>query len=305
MVDTRLAVVADTPVRLVGLRKRYRAVVAVDGLDLTIGPGEVVALLGPNGAGKSTTIDMLLGLTRPDAGAVALFGLPPAEAVRRGLVGALLQTGGLLPDLTVREIVSVTAALFPGPRPVAPVLAQAGLTEVAGRRVGQLSGGQRQRVRFAMALVADPELIVLDEPTTGLDVEARRAFWATMREQTARGRTVLFATHYLDEADAFADRVVFMRSGRVIADGSAAQIKAVVSGRTIRATVPGLDPAVIAALPGVDHTEIRGELVLLHCSDADAALRALLAATAAYDIEVTAQRLEDAFIALTTDGSRS
>jgi ABC-2 type transport system ATP-binding protein len=293
------------PVRLAGLVKRYRAVTAVDGLDLTIGAGEVVALLGPNGAGKSTTIDLLLGLTRPDEGAATLFGLPPAEAIRRGRVGALLQSGGLLPDLTVTEIVSVTAALHPGHRPVAEVLARAGATGFAGRRVGKLSGGQRQRVRFAMALVADPDLIVLDEPTTGLDVEARRAFWATMREETARGRTVLFATHYLDEADAYADRVVLMRAGRVIADGSAAQIRAVVSGRTIRATVPDLDPAVIAALPGVDSVDTRGDVVVLRCSDADAALRALLAATAAHDVEVTARGLEDAFIALTTDAAAS
>jgi ABC-2 type transport system ATP-binding protein len=290
-------------VALSGLVKRYGGVTAVDGLDLTIRPGEVVALLGPNGAGKSTTIDMLLGLARPDGGTARLFGVPPAEAIAAGKVGALLQSGGLLPDLTVREIVELSAALYAGHRAVPGVLARAGLTDLAGRRVAKLSGGQQQRVRFAMALVADPELIVLDEPTTGLDVEARRTFWAAMREESGHGRTVLFATHYLEEADAFADRIVFVRAGRVVADGTAAQIKAQVSGRTIRATLPGADLNALAALPGVDQVESRGDAVLLTCRDSDAALRALVTTTPAYDVEVTARGLEDAFVALTLEGA--
>ncbi|HET6213150.1 MAG TPA: ABC transporter ATP-binding protein [Micromonosporaceae bacterium] len=297
---------SDAPaVRLAGLTKRYGQLTAVDSLDLTIRSGEVVALLGPNGAGKSTTIDMLLGLSRPDAGTVSLYGVTPAEAIRRGQVNALLQSGGLLPDLTVREIVALVAALHDRPRPVPEVLDRAGVAELAKRRVGELSGGQQQRVRFAMALVSGPDLVVLDEPTTGLDVEARREFWATMREETRLGRTVLFATHYLDEADAYADRIVLMRAGQVVADGTAAQIKSVVSGRTIRATLPGADLATLAALPGVDAAEGRGDSVLLHCTDSDATLRALLAGTAAYDIEVTARGLEDAFLALTVEGARS
>jgi ABC-2 type transport system ATP-binding protein len=290
-------------VALRGLTKAYGSVTAVDGLDLTIQPGEVVALLGPNGAGKSTTIDMLLGLARPDGGTARLFGVPPAEAIAAGKVGALLQSGGLLPDLTVREIVELSAALYAGHRAVPGVLARAGLTDLAGRRVAKLSGGQQQRVRFAMALVADPELIVLDEPTTGLDVEARRSFWAAMREESGHGRTVLFATHYLEEADAFADRIVFVRAGRVVADGTAAQIKAQVSGRTIRATLPGADLNALAALPGVDQVESRGDAVLLTCRDSDAALRALVTTTPAYDVEVTARGLEDAFVALTLEGA--
>jgi ABC-2 type transport system ATP-binding protein len=190
------------------------------------------------------------------------------------------------------------------------------VAEIAGRLVGKLSGGQQQRVRFAMALIADPELVVLDEPTTGLDVEARRSFWAQMREETSQGRTVLFATHYLDEADAYADRIVLMRAGRVVADGTANQIKAVVTGRTIRATLPGADLAALAALPGVTQVESRGDGVLLHCATelagpapkvagSDAALRALLATTPARDIEVVARGLEDAFIALTVEGAQS
>ncbi len=286
-------------VKVTGLTKRYGEVTAVRGLDLTIDQGEVVALLGPNGAGKSTAIDMMLGLTRPDAGEVSVYGTQPTAAIRAGQVGALLQSGGLLPDLTVAEIVGLSAALHKRHRPVPAVLARAGLTDIAKRRIAGLSGGQQQRVRFAMALVADPDLIVLDEPTTGLDVEARRAFWAAMREETSQGRTVLFATHYLDEADAYADRIVLMRAGEVVADGTAAQIKSVVTGRTIRATLPGADLATLAALPGVDSVEARGDTVLLACSNSDASLRALLSTTPAHDIEVTARNLEDAFIALT------
>ncbi|MFB9185880.1 ABC transporter ATP-binding protein [Dactylosporangium sucinum] len=290
-------------VQLTGLTKAFGAVTAVGGVDLTIRRGEVVALLGPNGAGKSTTIDMILGLLRPDSGTVLLDGQPPARAVARGAVGALLQTGGLLPDLTAAETVRLAAGLQRKARPVGEVLREAGVEPFAGQKVGGLSGGQQQRVRFAMALVADPELLVLDEPTTGLDVESRRAFWTTMREQTAGGRTVLFATHYLDEADAYADRIVLLRSGKLIADGTAAQIKAAVTGRVIRATVPGADLAALAALPGVDRVETRGDVVLLHCNDSDAALRGLLTTTAAYDVEVTSRNLEDAFIALTAAGS--
>ena len=290
-------------VRLTGLTKRFGAVTAVDGLDLSIRAGEVVALLGPNGAGKSTTIDALLGLVRPDAGTVRLYGASPSQAIADGRVGALLQSGGLLPDLTAAESVTLIASLYRGHRPIAEALQRAGITEFAKRRVGDLSGGQQQRVRFAMALVVDPELIVLDEPTTGLDVEARRAFWTAMRRETAQGRTVLFATHYLEEADAYADRIVLMRAGRVVADGTASQIKAVVSGRAIRATLPGADLSRLAVLPGVERVESRGETVLLHCADSDAALRALLSDTPARDVEVVAHGLEDAFIALTTVGS--
>jgi ABC-2 type transport system ATP-binding protein len=290
----------EPAVRALGLAKRYGQVTAVAGVDLTIAAGEVVALLGPNGAGKSTTIDMLLGLARPDAGDVTLYGLDPGEAIRTGRVGALLQSGGLLPDLTVREIIALAASLHRDPRPLGDVIDRAGLEGVTGRRIAGLSGGEQQRVRFAMALVGDPDLIVLDEPTAGLDVEARRSFWTAMRGETAKGRTVLFATHYLEEADAYADRIVLLRAGRVVADGTAAQIKSVVSGRHIRATLPGADPAALMKLPGVDSVELRGDTVLLSCSDSDATLRTLLTTTSAHDVEVTAQNLEDAFLALTT-----
>jgi ABC-2 type transport system ATP-binding protein len=290
-------------VDLTGLTKRFGELTAVNQVDLRIAAGEVVALLGPNGAGKSTTIDMMLGLTKPDAGRASIYNRQPNEAIIDGKVGAMLQSGGLLPDLTTNEIVTLAASLYRKHRPVPEVLERAGVAEFAKQRVGRLSGGQQQRVRFAMALVNDPDLIVLDEPTTGLDVEARRAFWVAMREETAQGRTVLFATHYLEEADAYADRIVLMRTGQIVADGSPSHIKSLVSGRTIRATLPSADVNVLAGYPGVDSVETRGDSVLLQCSDSDAALRELLTATAAHDIEVVAHGLEDAFIALTTETS--
>ncbi len=240
------AVAAGAAVNLAGLVKSYGPVRAVDGVDLRIAPGEVVALLGPNGAGKSTTIDMLLGLATPDAGAAHVFGFSPHEAIRAGHVGAMLQVGELLPRATVREVVHLTAALHGQAANVEGALEQAGIADLARRRTSKLSGGQAQRVRFAMAVATDPDLLILDEPTAGMDVETRKAFWAAMRAQAAAGRTVLFATHYLDEADEHADRVVLLRAGRVVADGSVTEIKQLASGRTIRATLPGADTTDLA-----------------------------------------------------------
>lgn len=284
-----------------GLTKSFGAVRAVDGLDLEIAPGEVVAFLGPNGAGKTSTIDMALGLSTPDAGTARVFGLTPADAVAHGRVSAVMQSGGLLKDLTVAETVELTASFFARSRPVAEVLGRAGIAEIAGRRVGACSGGQQQRLRFAMALVPDPDLLVLDEPTTGMDVEGRREFWSAIRADAARGRTVVFATHYLDEADAYADRIVLVRRGRVVADGSAAQIKNVAAGRIVSATLPGARPELLAALPAVDRAEVRGDRVLLHTTDSDAVTRHLLTTTSATDLEVASLGLEDAFLALTSD----
>jgi ABC-2 type transport system ATP-binding protein len=288
--------------RIRGLTKSYGPVRAVDGVDLDIVAGETVALLGPNGAGKSTTIDALLGLSRPDAGSVTVFGRSPAAAVRAGLVGAMLQSGGLISEVSVRELVELAASLYPAPMPVDEVLDRADLTELADRRTTKLSGGQTQRVRFALALVPDPQLLVLDEPTAALDVEARRRFWASMRQLTAAGRTVLFATHYLEEADAYADRVVLLAHGRVVADGPATAIKAVVGGRTVRCTLPGADLAALRRLPGVTAAERHGDAVTLRSTDSDATLRALLATEqAATDVEVAGADLESAFLTLTGD----
>jgi ABC-2 type transport system ATP-binding protein len=224
-------------VRLSDVRKNFGAVRAVDGLSLAIRPGETVALLGPNGAGKSTTIGMLLGLSAPDSGRVELFGTSPERAVRGGKVGAMLQDAGFVPNATVRELVELARALYPMPLPTGQVLHTAGLAELADRRLDKLSGGEAQRVRFAFALAGDPRLLLLDEPTAAMDVATRQAFWAAMRRYSAVGHTVLFATHYLEEADDYADRVVVIARGRVIADGSGAQIKQLTGGRTVAALV--------------------------------------------------------------------
>jgi ABC-2 type transport system ATP-binding protein len=288
-------------VDLDGLVKRFGAVTAVDGLTLQIRPGEVVALLGPNGAGKTSTIDMLLGLSTPTAGAVKVYGREPRDAVARGVVSAVMQTGGLLKDFTVEETVRLTAALFGRGAHVGEVLERAGIAEIGKRLVGKCSGGQQQRLRFAMALLPDPELLILDEPTTGMDVSGRHDFWTAIRRDAGGGRTVIFATHYLEEADAYADRVVFVRRGRVVADGTAAEVKAMASGRLLRATLPGADRAALAALPGVDSVETRGDTVLVHARDTDEVARHLLTRTAARDLEITSRNLEQAFLALTGD----
>jgi ABC-2 type transport system ATP-binding protein len=296
------AVAAGAAVHLTGLRKHYGDVHAVDGVDLTIAPGEVVALLGPNGAGKSTTVDMILGLTSPDTGDVRVFGRKPIDAVRAGLIGAMLQGGALMDDLTVGETVGMVAALHRKPMPVAEALRAAGIDELAGRRANKLSGGQKQRVRFAVALVSNPDLLILDEPTAAMDVGTRREFWQSMYSFTESGRTVLFATHYLEEAEEFADRVVLMRRGRVVADGSVAEVRALAGGRTLRAAVPGATEAVVAALPGVKEFELRGDRVAISTGDSDAMLWALKAAVpGVHDVEISAVGLEGAFLSLTAD----
>ncbi|TXL61168.1 ABC transporter ATP-binding protein [Aeromicrobium terrae] len=288
-------------VELDGITKTFGPVRAVDGLDLRINPGEVVAFLGPNGAGKTTTIDMLLGLSHPTSGTVKVFGGDARRAVALGRVSAVMQTGGLLKDFTVRETVELTASLFRPARSVDEVLERAGIADVADRLVGKASGGQQQRLRFALALVPDPDLLILDEPTTGMDVQGRRDFWDAIRTDAARGRTTVFATHYLEEADAYADRIVLVRRGRVVADGTAAEIKSLAAGRTVRATLRAPDVEAITTVPGVDSVDVRGDSVIVHGSDSDAVARYLLNHTDARDLEVTSRNLEDAFMALTGD----
>ncbi len=291
-------------IELRGVTRSYGSVPAVRGIDLVVRPGETVALLGPNGAGKSTTLDLVLGLGRPDRGSVAVFGLPPADAVSHGWVGAMLQTGAVISELSVREVVTMLGSLYPDPMPVDDVIAAADIADIAGRRTNKLSGGQTQRVRFALALVSNPRLLVLDEPTVALDVEARRAFWATMRGFASDGRTVVFATHYLEEADAYADRIVLMANGLVVADGSTTEIKARVGRRTIRATLPAVAVTELAMLPGVVQADRHGDTIQLSCTDSDAAIRALLAARSdVHDIEIRGAALEDAFVELTADSA--
>jgi ABC-2 type transport system ATP-binding protein len=299
--------VSGAEIQLRGLVKSFRGqdgpIHAVRGVDVEIAAGETVALLGPNGAGKSTTIDMLLGLLAPDEGTVSVFGRPPAQAVAHGAVGGMLQTGELIRDLSVRELVAMIASLYPASLGVQEALELAGVGEIAAQRTQKLSGGQTQRVRLAVALVSDPQLLVLDEPTVALDVEGRHAFWTTMRAFAERGKTIVFATHYLEEADAYADRAVLMAHGAIVADGPTTEIRAMVGTRTIRATLPGVALDALESLEGVGSAERRGEAVVLRCADSDAAIRALLAAHPdARDIEIAAAGLEQAFLALTGDG---
>jgi ABC-2 type transport system ATP-binding protein len=287
-----------------GLTVRYGGTTAVDGLDLRIEAGETVALLGPNGAGKSSTVNAALGLFRPTAGRVVVTGRAPAEAVRAGAVGAMLQHGGLPSETRVGEVLTLVRRRYEQPWPVEDLVATTGIDGLLGRRVDALSGGQRQRVLLALALAGAPPLLLLDEPTSAMDVEGRRAFWATMRALAGRGHTVVFATHHLDEADAVADRVVVVAGGRVLADGSAASIKARVSGRTIRFSCSGPRED-LTGLPGVTGVGGDGGRVELTTTDAAATLRALLAdGRALPDLEVHGATLEQAFLhLLTPDGA--
>lgn len=292
---------ADVPaIRFRHAAKSFGAVRAVTGLDLDVRRGETVALLGRNGAGKSTTIGLLLGLEEPDAGSVRLFGRTPSEAVRAGRVGAMLQEGRAVPRITVRELVAFVARTYPAPLPVPEALGLAGLTDLAGRRVDRLSGGQAQRVRFAVALAGNPELIVLDEPTAALDVESRRAFWGSMRAYARRGNTVLFSTHYLEEADAHADRILVLDGGGIVADGTGEQLRRTAArGSLVCVDLAGRPSGHLAALPGVEAVEVRGDRARLRTQDPDATVTALAALGAVRGIEVTAPSLDDVFLALT------
>jgi ABC-2 type transport system ATP-binding protein len=291
----------ELAVDLRNLTKRFGKVMAVNDLTLQLVSGEIVAFLGPNGAGKTTTIDMLLGLTRPDAGTARVYGRLPSDAIARGEVSAVMQNSGLLKDFTVRETVAYTASLYAHARPVNEVLERAGIADIADRRVQKCSGGEQQRLRFSMALLSDPRLLILDEPTTGMDVQGRRDFWTAIRKDAERGRTVMFATHYLDEADAYADRIVLIRQGVVVADGTTAEIKNLASGRIVRATLPNANPEAIKVLPGVTNVEVRGDAIIVSCTDSDVVARHLLTSTSARDLEISSMNLEAAFVALTGD----
>lgn len=279
--------------------KAFGAVRAVDGVDLTIERGETVALLGLNGAGKSTAISLLLGLLPPDVGTVELFGGPPERAVRAGLVGAMLQEARAVPRVTVRELVAFVAGRYPAPLPVARALELAGIAHLAGRRVDRLSGGQAQRVRFAVAVAGDPALLVLDEPTAALDVEARHAFWDAMAAYARGGRTVLFSTHYLEEADAHADRILVLDHGRLVADGTGEELRRAAGGGLVAFDLAGRGIEGLELLPGVRSLEVRGDRARLRTDDPDATVIALAGLGAVRGLEVAPASLDDAFLALT------
>lgn len=280
-----------------------RRVQAVDGVDLSIRRGEVVALLGPNGAGKTTTLDMLLGLTEPSSGTVRVLGTTPQRATSSGSIGAVLQTGGLLGDLTVGETVRLIASLHGADAldRVDDVMTRADLEHLARRRVSKCSGGEQQRVKFALAMVSDPDILVLDEPTAGMDVTARRHFWDVMRADADAGRTIVFATHYLEEAEQFARRTVVMHRGTVVADAPTALLRASLGERTVSATVDedaAVLVTVLSAADGVAGVRLDGDRLSLRTADSDAAARILLD-NGAHDLEIAAPTLETAFTALT------
>ncbi|MBW8762209.1 MAG: ABC transporter ATP-binding protein [Microbacterium sp.] len=297
-------------IELIDVRRHFgsgdRRVQAVDGVTLRVERGEVVALLGPNGAGKTTTLDMLLGLTAPSSGSVAVLGGHPDAAAKSGSIAAVLQTGGLLGDLTVRETVELIASLHgrAALSRVPDVMSRADLTHLAARKVSKCSGGEQQRVKFALAMVPDPDILVLDEPTAGMDVTARRHFWDVMRADADAGRTIVFATHYLEEAEQFARRTVVMHRGTIVADAATARLRANLGERTVAATLPSGDRdsivARVAAITGVIGIRLDADRLSLRAADSDTAARALLEA-GAHDLEIAAPTLETAFTALTED----
>jgi ABC-2 type transport system ATP-binding protein len=288
------------------VRKTYGKVRAVDGLTMELRPGETVAFLGPNGAGKSTSLDMLLNLRKPTRGRIAMFGSDPYHAIKNGRVGAMLQSGGLMPEVTVRELVTLVTSFHPRPEPVEQTMRRAGITQFADQRVDKLSGGQTQRVRFALAIVGDSDLIVLDEPTTAMDVETRRAFWDNMKVEVAEGKTLLFATHYLEEADQAADRILVINKGRLLADGTPAEIKARAGAKRISFHLDQIDEPFLLGLPALVNVEIRHDQVQIQTSDSDRTLYAVLdAGYRPRDLEVTSLGLEQAFLAITAEDDKN
>jgi ABC-2 type transport system ATP-binding protein len=286
-----------------GLHRSYGKVEAVAGIDLQVAAGETLALLGPNGAGKSTTLAMVLGLLTPSSGQVRVLGRTPQHAIADGLVGALLQSGagsGLPQGTRVGELVGFVASLYRRPLSPPAVIEQAGLAGLAGRKVDRLSGGELQRVRFALAICANPRLLVLDEPTVGLDVPARRAFWHTVRAFAAGGRAVVFATHYLAEAEEAATRVAVMHRGRIAADGPVRDIRRVVAAKRIRFRASAAGEGMLGALPAVQRVDSSDGVITLESTDADATVKALYRSAVDFsDLEVTGAGLEEAFLALT------
>ena len=280
---------------------RYGDVVALDGLNLTIRAGEVLAVLGPNGAGKTTAINLLLGSLRAQEGTVEVFGHEPGARAVRMRRGAMLQVSGVPDTLTVAEHLELFSSYYPAPLPVSRLLEMAGLEDLRDRRYGRLSGGQKQRVMFALALAGDPELVFLDEPTTGLDVEARRSLWNEIRELKAAGRTAVLTTHYLEEADALADRIAVIHRGRVVAEGTSAQIKSRAADRSVRC-ITSVDAGEVAALTGVARVEMSGQHLEILTSRPEELLRTLLDLDPDLrDLHVSGAGLEDAFLTLVRD----
>ena len=290
---------------LEGVNKNYGDVRALRGVDFAVRAGEVVALLGPNGAGKTTAVKLLLGLLQPTAGKARVFGGDPTNPENRMLTGAMLQVGRVPETLRVREHIDLFSSYYENPMPLAEVLAAAGLEKLTDRKFGDLSGGQRQRVLFALAICGNPDLLFLDEPTVGLDVEARRTLWDEIRRMVDRGKTVLLTTHYLQEADALADRVAVINQGEIIAQGTPAEIKAKTAGKRIRC-ITSLSLDFVRQIPGVTGVKEDREAIEIHGVEAEPIVRELLARDARLaGLEVTSAGLEEAFLALTQDNGQN
>ena len=287
--------------RLRGARKHFGTITALDGVDLAVHAGEVVSLLGANGAGKTTAIGLLLGLLQADGGAADLFGRPPGALDARRQTGVMLQDGGVQDDLRVHELLRLTRSYYPRPRGIADCVSLAGLEGLLQRRYDKLSGGQQRRVQFALAMCGRPRLLFLDEPTTGLDIQARQQLWAAVRALVAEGCGVLLTTHYLEEAEALSDRVVVLDRGRVAAEGSVSQIRAHVAQRRIRC-VSVLDPALVTDWPQVRRATREGDRLEIQADASEAVVRRLLDADPSLkDLEVLRAGLADAFIQITRE----
>jgi ABC-2 type transport system ATP-binding protein len=304
----RSAQAADSNLTVAGLEavtKNYVGIRALRGVDFQVRAGEVVALLGPNGAGKTTAVKLLLGLMQPDSGRVRVFGGDPTNPENRMRTGAMLQVGRVPETLRVREHIDLFSSYYSKPMPLEEVLVAAGLEKLRDRKFGDLSGGQRQRVLFALAICGDPDLLFLDEPTVGLDVEARRSLWEQIRRLLERGKTVLLTTHYLEEADALADRIAVINQGEIIAEGTPSEIKSQTSGKRVRC-ITALSLPRLLQIPGVTDARQDREAVEIHAHEVEAVVRALLALDASLSgLEITSAGLEEAFLALTHDNGES
>ena len=290
---------------LQGVSKNYENIRALRNVNFTVGAGQVGALLGPNGAGKTTAVKLLLGLLQPNGGKARVFGGDPTNPENRMRTGAMLQVGRVPETLRVREHIDLFSSYYPSPMPMSEVLAASGLEKLSDRKFGDLSGGQRQRTLFALAICGNPDLLFLDEPTVGLDVESRRGLWEEIRHLVDRGKTVLLTTHYLEEADALADRIAVINQGEIIAEGTPAEIKAQTSGKRIRC-ITSLSLASVLQLPGVTDASQDREALNIHAREAEPVVRALLARDASLSgLEITSAGLEEAFLALTQDNGQT
>jgi ABC-2 type transport system ATP-binding protein len=302
--DTQTQKAEPAVAALEGVSKNYGEIRALQAVNFSVTAGQVVALLGPNGAGKTTVVKLLLGLMPPNKGKVRVFGADPANPENRMRTGAMLQVGRVPETLRVREHIDLFSSYYLHPMPAAQILAAAGLEKLADRKFGDLSGGQRQRVLFALAICGDPDLLFLDEPTVGLDVEARRMLWDEIRKLVGRGKTVLLTTHYLQEADELADRVAVINQGQIIAEGTPAEIKAKTSGKKIRC-ITSLSLASVRQILGVTEVREDREAIEIHATAAEPVVRELLARDSRLaGLEITSAGLEEAFLALTKDSSQ-